>query len=1070
MITKYRLKLFRNMRVIVFTLLLAFLCSPMAYGGNKRGYIISEASQVQKSPLKGKIIDGSGTPLIGVSLLIKGSTTGTITDIDGNFILEGVEDNDEVEISYIGYQTQVVKVGTQRVLNITLKEDVLDLDEVVVVGYGSFKKRDLTGAVTQVKGDEIANLPLRSASDALQGKSAGVTVTSTSGSPGAMGSVRIRGVGTINNNDPLYVVDGLPQGNIGWLNPSDIENIEVLKDASAQAIYGSRAANGVIMVTTKNGSKSDGSIIDFDMNIGFQYIAKTYDMLDAEGFMKYKNLAYKNAGKDYIDDFSTPEKREQILSFLGKNGGRSGTNWWKEITRQGTNAPIQNYNLSFSGSNKKTTHRASFGYMSHDGILKTSNYKRLSGRLNLDSEVKPWLKVTTNVAVVYEERQNAIENDVFSGSVFSALTADPITPVYRNNLIDIPDFLEDRIMTGYEPTNPWSQYAGVIYSNKPNAVHQLKKQAENKWNGLVTKASVAGEFNILPNLKYKSSIAVDLYRAKSSSFTPKYHLDGDEFSVDAKVGKYMDESDYWVFDNYLTYDNRWDEHAIDAILGTSAEKTRSEFLNASKDGMVTNDSSLHIIDAGTKNPFASGNHWVTSMNSYFARVFYSYKDRYMATLNYRRDGTSKFASGNRWGNFPSLSLAWNFSEESFLKNASWLDLGKLRFSWGEIGNQNVSLGAYLDQYGNKIHYMFGDTPYLGGGVNSKGNPKLKWETTRQLDLGLDLTFLSGSLRTSFDYYKRDTKNMLIQVPNASIIGLPNNPLVNVGSVENQGFEFTVDYSGRIGRDFNYNISANASTYSNKVKSLGGAGKILGRGIHLGNQVYSVIEEGEPIGFFYGYKTDGVFQTLEDVANYAHEGNAIMPKAQPGDLKFKDINGDGKIDEHDRVKIGSPHPKITYGLTLSGDYKGIDFSVFFQGSGGNKILNIFKYDIYSGTGWYNAPKDIFDKFWTGPGTTNKNYGINAETRMNQEMSDWYVESGSYLRCKNVTLGYTLPKSLTDKMKIRDLRFYISGQNLFTITPYSGLEPEIGNTNPQYSGIDTGFYPLYRVIMFGLSFKL
>lgn len=1026
--------------------------------------------------LTGQVVGQDGEPLIGVNVVVKGTTIGSMTDMDGNYILENVPSNATVEFSYIGYLQQSINVGNKSNLNVTLAEDTQKLDEVVVVGYGSFKKRDLTGAVSQVKGDEISNLPLRSAADALQGKAAGVTITSSSGSPGSLGNVRIRGVGTINNNDPLYVVDGLPQGDIGWLNARDIESIEVLKDASAQAIYGARAANGVILVSTKRGASGESyrSNIEFDMNIGFQDVVKTYDMLDAEGFMEYKNRAYAASGKALIDDFATPEKREQILTFLGKNGGRSGTDWWKESTRKPKEAISQNYNLAFSGGMKKLRYRASFGYMDQQGILKGSDYERLSGRLNVDSEVTKWLNLSANVNVTYESRRNLDENNSYTATVFSTLAADPITPVYRDNLVDIPDFLQNRIMGGYEPTNPWSRYTGVIYSNKPNTVGQVDRSALNQWHGIATKSNISGEVKLLPFLTFKSSIALDLVRNQSDSFRPSYYLDGDEYSTYAGASRSVANKDYWVFDNYLTYNEKFDKHAVTAMVGTSAEKERYEEIYAYKEGQVNNNPNQQIINAGTMNPAASGYYATSTLNSYFGRVFYSFDNRYMITANIRWDGSSKFADGNRWGYFPSVSAGWNFSEESFMKNLEWLSQGKLRAAWGEIGNQTISSGAYMNTFGNGSYYLFGN-PYqtnLYAGRTQVGNPDLKWETTRQLDFGLDLAFFQGSLRATFDYFDRQTSDMLVQVPVPSSLGFPNTPWMNAGSVSNKGFEVTLGYDGKIGNDFQYHINGNVSTYKNKVKSLGSGANIPGKGIHLGYFSYTMTEPGQPIGYFYGYKTDGVFQTQEEIDNYKNNGQMVMPNAKPGDLKFQDLNKDGKLDDEDRTMTGNPHPDFTFGLTLGAEWKGFDISAFFQGSVGNDILNILKYDIYSGTGWYNAPKDILTTYWNGPGSTNENFAIDADSRMNLEMSDWYVENGSYVRLKNLTIGYTLPSEWTKKITINNLRFFVAAQNLFTITSYSGLDPEIGeiNNSPLYKGCDMGFYPQPRTFMFGLSLKL
>ncbi|MRZ52729.1 SusC/RagA family TonB-linked outer membrane protein, partial [Parabacteroides distasonis] len=864
--------------------------------------VVSE-NQVSKR-IKGCIKDSSGEPIVGANVVEKGTTNGAITDIDGNFSIE-VATGAVLQISYIGYSTQDIRITDKTSYNVVLKEDAEVLDEVVVVGYGTMRKRDLTGAVSQLKGDEIADLPLRSASDALQGKAAGVTITSTSGTPGAMGTVRIRGVGTINDNDPLYVVDGLPQSGIGWLNPRDIESMEVLKDASAQAIYGARAANGVILITTKKGATgaSYKSTIDFDMMVGVQNAAKTYDMLDAEGFIKYKNMAYEASNKPLLDDFATPEKIESILSFLEKNGGRAGTNWWNEI--KNTNALSQNYNLSLSGGMDKLRYRSSFAYMKQDGIIKSTDYERLSGRLNLDSEVYKWLNVSLNTNVIYETRRTTDENNAYTSTVFSALTSDPITPAYRNNLVDIPDFLNDRIMGGYEPTNPFSQYTGILYSNKPNPLAQTERKGQNRWKGLTLKNNLSADIKLFPFLSFKSSLGLDLTRTSDEGFSPKYYLSGTDQVADAKVERGIGQRDFWVFENYFSYNDKFGDHAVSAMAGTSAEKERYETVKASKEGFVNNDYSQQIINAGTKNPGASGSVSYHTMNSYFGRVFYSYADRYMITANVRWDGSSNFADNHRWGVFPSVSGGWNFREEFFIKETigDWFSQGKLRAAWGEIGNQNISSGAYLTQYGNSGYYLLGNAmePWLSGGRKTVGNPDLKWETTRQLDFGLDLAFFNSALKFNIDYFDRKTEDMLVRVPMPAAIGLPDTPWSNAGSVSNRGFEFVIDYHGQVGKDFSYNIAGNLSTYKNKVLSLGGGTNIPGK-THLGNQVNTMIEPGKPIGYFYGYKMDGVFQTQEEIDNYRGGPNntVIMPTAEPGDLKFVDLNGDGKLGEEDRT--------------------------------------------------------------------------------------------------------------------------------------------------------------------------
>jgi TonB-linked SusC/RagA family outer membrane protein len=515
------------------------------------------------------------------------------------------------------------------------------------------------------------------------------------------------------------------------------------------------------------------------------------------------------------------------------------------------------------------------------------------------------------------------------------------------------------------------------------------------------------------------------------------------------------------------------------MVGTSAEQTKYEQTGASKQGTVNNNDDQRIINAASKNPAASGYDYTSSINSYFGRLLYTYNDRYLMTVNVRRDGSSNFAKGNRWGIFPSFSLGWIFTEENFMEDYDFLTLGKLRFGAGEIGNHNIGRGAYLSTFGNGSYYTFGNprTPYLSGGRSGVGNPNIQWETTKQVDIGLDLGFFNNKLSLTADYFIKTTNDMLVQVPLPTAFGYPNTPWTNAGSVENKGLEMDLKYKGNI-RDFKYSINANMFTFKNKVISLGGGEPINGS-THLGNMTHTRTEEGMPIGYFYGWKTDGIFQTQGEIDSYANTaGEAIQPNAIPGDLKFMDLNGkdsdgniipgaDGKLDDADRVMVGNPFPDFNFGITLGAEYKGFDMTMFFQGSVGNDILNILKYDIRSGAGWYNAPNDMLDIAWNGAGTSNTQFAINANSRQNLQMSDWYIEDGSYVRLKNIQVGYTIQKSVFKNLKTENVRVWVGCQNLFTITNYSGLDPEIGSSDPKYMGIDQGFYPQARIMMMGVN---
>jgi TonB-linked SusC/RagA family outer membrane protein len=1010
--------------------------------------------------ISGTVKDEQGNALLGASVVVKGQPTkGTNTGDGGKFSLT-VPDDATLVISFIGFNTQEIAVSGKTSFDITLTENESMLEEVVVVGYGTQRKRDLTGAVSQISGDELKNMPVRNATEALQGQSAGVQITSTGGSPGTPPAVRIRGIGTVNDNNPLYVVDGLPQTDIGWLNPNDIVSLEVLKDASATAIYGTRAANGVIMVTTAKGPQ-DGdkvrNIVTFDSYIGFQNPVKTYDMMNASQFMDYKNLANTNAG---LAPFFTESQKSEVLQFLRANtGSEQGTNWWKEINNK--NALIQNYDVSVSGGVKDLAYRSSLNYMKQEGIINGSDYDRLSWRTNFDHNLRSWFKLSGNIGIINEGRGNVLENSPGFNTAFIAFVADPISPVYRNNLVDVPAFLRDGLfLDRIDQNNPWSFYSPILMTNKENPVAQTNIYKNNRWTGTAIKGGGAADIKFTDWLKFRSNLGIDIANGTSNYFNPSYYLNGNQFNNDATVSKSNSTTNYYVWENTLSFEKRFGDHNLSALVGTSAEQWKSESTTASRQGLVSNDPSQWIIDAGSINPQASGSKWEMALNSYFSRVFYSYKDRYMVTANFRYDGSSNFGNGNKWGAFPSVSAGWNFTEEDFLADASWINSGKFRASWGRIGNQNITRGAYQNTYsGNMGYYLFGpNNPQLIGGSNYLGNPNVRWEQTEQIDLGLDLAFLNSKLNVVLDAYQKTTDGMLLNVPLPSYLGFPNSPWSNAGGVRNRGLEADVSYRDQVG-EFKYTIAANASTYQNKVLSLGGGEPINGGGWI--SYTTTKTEEGMPIGYFYGFKTNGIFQSQAEIDSYVQEG------ARPGDLRYVDINNDGKIDNNDRTNIGSPFPKLTYGLRLGGEYKNFDLQVLTQGTLGNKIMNIAKIDMNSGVGWYNAPRDLMDKAWSPTNPSNSQFAINSSNQNNLQISDWLVENGSYLRIKSIQLGYTLSNSLFDKAGIQKLRLWAGGYNLFTFTNYSGLDPEIGSGSPLSMGVDQGYYPQAKSFMFGIN---
>lgn len=1008
----------------------------------------------------GSVRSGSNEPLAGVTVKMKGSSGATSTDTNGNFQLAAPTTSAILRFTLIGYQAIEAQVSAGEPITINLTPLENDLEEVVVVGYGTQLKRDLTGAVSKVDGDDIKNMPIRNATEGLQGQSAGVQVTGTGGSPGTPPAVRIRGIGTVNDNNPLYVVDGLPQTDIGWLNPNDIESMEVLKDASATAIYGSRAANGVVMVVTAKGSqRSDelSNLISFDSYLGFQNPVKTYDMMNAEQFMDYKNLANTNAN---LDPYFSEQDKADVLQFLESNtGSTQGTNWWKEINIK--DALVQNYDVAISGGIKDLAYRTSFSYMDQEGIIAGSDYDRISWRTNFNHNLRDWLTLSGNFGLINEGRGNVLEGSPGFNTAFIAFVADPISQVYRNNLTDIPDFLRDGLfLDRIDPNNPWSMYSPILMTNKENPVAQTEIYKNNRWKGTAIKGGGAVDIKLTPWLKYRSSLGIDISSGISNSFLPQYYLNGNQFNNDATVGASNSLSKYYVWENTLTYEKEIGDHKMSLMVGTSAEQWKNESSSASKQGLVSNDPSQWIIDAGSINPQASGTKWESALNSYFGRAFYSYKNRYMATANLRYDGSSNFGEGEKWGIFPSLSAGWNFSEEAFMEDATWLDAGKLRLSWGKIGNQNINRGAYLTTFsGNMGYYLFGNrNPQLIGGSNYTGNPLVQWEETEQLDIGMELAFLESKLHFNFDYYKKTTDGMLLNVPLPAYLGYPNSPWSNAGGVENSGFEFDLSYKDKIG-EVGYTIAANASTFKNKVLSLGGGEPISGGGWI--SYSTTLTEEGMPIGYYYGLKTDGIFQNQQEVDSYFQEG------ARPGDLRFRDENQDGVINNLDRTNIGDPFPDLTYGFRLGADYKGFDLQILGQGTIGNEIMNIAKIDMKSGVGWYNAPAELLTEAWSPTNPSNTQFKISANNANNLQISDWLVEDGSYLRIKSIQLGYTLPPSLFKKVHYNKLRVWAGAYNLFTFTKYSGLDPEIGSGSPLSMGVDQGYYPVAKSFMFGVN---
>lgn len=1016
--------------------------------------------------ISGKVVDESGEPLAGAVVMINGDSSSAVgTDIDGKFSIAATSGKNVLTVSMIGFRTASVDAVPGQSIEIVAQQDSYELEGVVFTGYSAIAKKDMTGAVGVVGGKELKAMPVTSVNDVLQGKVAGLTITSTSGTPGAGSVARIRGIGSITGStSPLYIVDGLPQNGIDYLNPNDIESIAVHKDASVAAIYGSRGANGIIVVTTKNGQNSERMSVSYDGYAAWQSPWKRPYMLNAEQYIQYKNLAADNAGQERIPAFATQERIDAVLNFVRKNTGENGTDWWNEIINR--NAFMQNHNVSLSGGSKNVGIMSSLAYTGQDGIVKGTMYQRISWRNNFNAKISKRISLKGNFSIINEKRHLADENNPFTGTIFTAMGADPITPVFRNNLVDVPALLS-QIMDGYEAGNLYSQYSGILFSNKRNPVAQIQRMRQSTYDYLYIMGGADLEIKFCDFLKFDSRFGMNLSRSAVDGFQPKYRLNANDYTNENSVTANTSRSDYYVWEQLLSYEQSAGKFKWGALLGTSAELTNGSFVDASVEGLPDNNPDMAVMAAGTINAKVGGYPYSSSLLSFFGGVNFDYGSKYLVSANLRYDGSSKFAKGHKWGLFPSVSAAWRFSGEEFMKSAgSWLSDGKIRASYGHIGNQNIGGGAYMSTWGSTIYdrYNFGSpsTAVIGAGVTSVGNPELMWETSRQFDVGLDLSFFNNSLDFVVDYFVKNIDNMLMQEPQPTTLGLISYPYANVGSMKNEGWEFGINYRKGFG-DWFLTASANISTYRNKVKSLGNGDAIYGYAYN--KNVVTKTEVGKPVGYFYGYVTNGIFQNAEQV-----EGSPQRETAVPGDVRYKDLNNDDVIDDKDRTMIGSPWPDFVYGITLGAAWKGFDFNLFIQGSQGNDVMNMTLLDFESGTGYMNARSDYLSRAWSGEGSTDRYHRISARQEGNLLVSDYFLEDGSYARIKNVQLGYDFCNRVIKKNKIiSQCRLYLSAQNLFTFTNYSGLDPEIGSSNATVNGIDSGFYPQARVWTVGLNLK-
>lgn len=1018
------------------------------------------AGVLNAQTVKGTVISGSDNePLIGASVMVEGTRNGAVTDLDGNFTISA-KNGQTLEVSYLGFITQKVKV-TGSVINVTLLEDKQSLDEVVVVGYGVQKKKLVTGATVQLKGDDIAKLNTTNPLSAMQGQTPGVNIVSTSGQPGASMSVTIRGLGTVGNSQPLYLIDGVG-GDITTLNPADIESIDVLKDAASAAIYGAQAANGVVLVTTKSG-KEGVSKITYDGYVGWQTLGRKFEMLNANQYMQIMDEALLNSYMSPIDWTS-------LSAIRDANGNVYNTDWIDQAVDNG--ALTTSHSLAFTGGSKTSTYSISGGYTGQDGLIGGSDvsyYKRYNLRAN--SEHKMWNGLVTigeHVGFVYKDSRGMGTGNIYNNNLRSAFSTSPLVPVYDAN------------------GNYYSTVDSDWNKNDGNPYGTMMMNRYNQSKNTSVDANVYVQIEPVKNLKFKTVFGLSYGGSNYRSFTPIYKFTPQSGNGITKVNQSNGNGTSLVWTNTLTYDFDIKDHHISALLGSETTKYDGESTGSYGVNLTAGfDDWEHAYVENTEKGHADrkvsgGPYDATRGQSFFARLGWSWKDRYMVNATMRADGSSKFAKGHRWGYFPSVSAGWTLTEEDFMKSAaSWLDFLKLRLSWGQVGNANINCYQYLAPVTtSNTNYNFGATggtdAWVKGAYTERlANEKVKWETSEQYNVGLDARFLRQRLSLTLDGYIKSTKDWLVQAPIQATAGT-GGPVINGGDVKNKGIEVGLSWNDNIGRDFTYSVGANFAYNHNEVGNI----PTLDGIIHgKDNQIFQNAEEfyraenGHAIGYFWGYKTAGLFQNQKEINDWIAAGNGIyQADVKPGDVKYVDINHDGVINASDKVDLGNGLPKYTFGFNVNLAWKGFDLSANFTGAAGFQIAQSYRDPSSSQA---NYSRRIL-KRWTGEGTSNEIPRVTYGDVGNWLFSDLYLQDGDYIRLQNLTMGYDFKKLISWK-GLSKMRLYFQVQNLFTLTKYDGMDPEIGSFNGTdgnssdawVSGVDMGYYPHPRTFIVGLN---
>jgi TonB-linked SusC/RagA family outer membrane protein len=1025
---------------------------------------------LRANPTQSKTITGVVTsatdnePLIGVSVQVKETATGGITDVDGRYTVSAAQ-GQTLLFSYIGYEDQEIRVGASSVINVVMQEDVDILDEVVVIGYGVQKKKLVTGATAQVKGEDVAKLNTTNPLQAMQGQMPGISILSTSGQPGSDMKVTIRGLGTTGNANPLYVIDGIAGGDINTLNPSDIESIDVLKDAATAAIYGASAANGVILITTKSG-KEGRAQVTFDAYYGIQNVARKAQLLNAA---QYKVIMDEQA----LNSGNAAYNWANYKSIYDTAGNPIDTNWMDAMFKD--NAVTQNYSLGVTGGGTTSTYALTLSYTAQEGVVggkDVSNYERFNGRFNSEHKLYgDLLTVGEQISFIRTINTGIQVGNQYSNTLRGAFATSPLSPIYSDN--------------GYNgsPYNDTSN--SDWYTGDSNPYGSMMTNTNNQGRNTSFVGNLYAELRPIKGLKIRTVFGVNYGASEWRSFTPLYRFSIYTFNTtrtSASQSMYQGTRLQWT--NTASYDWMWNEHALTALVGMEASRYSGTNVGSGtgtlKEGFddwdhaYVNNGTATGSDTGMS---ASGSPADESREvSYFARLSWNYKETYMATANVRYDGSSRFARGHRYGAFPSISAGWALTNEAFMEDTrSWLDFFKLRVSWGQIGNSNIGNYQYAAPItSSNVYYNFGNTLGADGQANTWGaypsrlaNPAIRWETSQQFDVGFDARFLNSRLGVNFDFYIKDTKNWLVVAPILATAGA-NAPYINGGGVKNTGVELNLTWNDHIGRDFHYNIGINGAYNKNEVGEIPNSDGIIHGSVNMlydNTPEFYRAQNGFPIGYYWGFKTAGIFQNEKEITDWIAAGNGVLQASpMPGDVKFVDLDHDGVVNDNDKTNLGNGMPDLTYGINLGFSYKGLDFSLLASGQAGNKIVQTYR-------NWTNKQANyttaILER-WTGEGTSNRIPRL-TETNINWQFSDLYVHDGDFLRISNVTLGYDFSK-LIRIPAISQARLYVQAQNLFTFTKYNGMDPEIGyGTDGWVAGIDVGYYPRPRTFLVGVNLK-